>query len=211
MTNLQPNWESFALLLIDVQRDFWPERAAANYPDFPANLAALLSFCRRAGIEVVHLRSRFKINRSDWMAKYWLRGSIPCIEATPGEETLPFAVERPGEAVFLKQTFDGFYQPQLLPHLRQRGRRFVLAAGLVTSTCVLFTTTSAMQHGFLAAVIEDCCADEPHAHRQTLDTYTFIFERTTVGQLANRHTAWLADLKKLDEIQAGFSGGVKIA
>jgi hypothetical protein len=40
------NWEQFALLLIDVQRDFWSERAAHVHPDFPANIAALLTLCR---------------------------------------------------------------------------------------------------------------------------------------------------------------------
>ena len=32
MTNTQPGWEQFALLLIDVQRDFWSEQAAKTYP-----------------------------------------------------------------------------------------------------------------------------------------------------------------------------------
>ena len=205
MTGLRPNWEPFALLLIDVQRDFWSERAAKLHPDFHANITALLSFCRNAGLEVVHLRSRFKADRSGWMPKYILRGNIPCIEGTSGEETLPFAVEKPGETILLKQTFDGFHIPGLLGYLRKKGKRFVLTAGLITSTCVLFTTASAVQHGFLAAVVEDCCADEPNTHRRTLDWYTYIFETTTVGQLASRHSEWLAAIKKLDEIKAGFS------
>ena len=160
MTGLRPNWEPFALLLVDVQRDFWPERAAQLHPDFPANITALLSFCRNAGLEVVHLRSRFKADRSGWMPKYILRGNIPCIEGTSGEETLPFAVEAPGETVLLKQTFDGFHTPGLLGYPRKKGKRFVLTAGLITSTCVLFTTTSAMQTGFLTAGVEACRADQ---------------------------------------------------
>jgi nicotinamidase-related amidase len=203
MTNPQPNWEPFALLLIDVQRDFWPDSSSEAHPDFPTKIASLLSFCRNAGIEVVHLRSRFKTDRSDWMPRYWLRGSIPCIEGTRGEETLPFAMDEAGEKIILKQTFDGFYNPELIAYLRQRSRRFVLTAGLITSTCVLFTTTSAMQHGFLA-VVEDCCADEPDAHWRTLEGYPFIFERTTMGQLGSRHPDWLAALQELDEVKAGF-------
>jgi nicotinamidase-related amidase len=197
MTSLKTDWEPFALLLIDVQRDFWSEPAAKIYPDFSANITTLLSFCRGSGIEVVHLRSRFKADQSDWMPRYRMRGRIPCIEGSAGEETLPFAVESPGETILLKQTFDGFYDPQLLQYLRKQDKRFVLTAGLVTSTCVLFTTTSAMQNGFLAAVVEDCCADEPDRHKQTLDWYTFIFERITVSQIANRHSEWLAELHKL--------------
>src|SRR4030067_3382618 len=73
MTNTQPNWEQFALLLIDIQGDFWSEQAAKIYPDFPANIVALLTLCRNEGMEVVHLRASFKANMSDWMPKYMLR------------------------------------------------------------------------------------------------------------------------------------------
>lgn len=120
MTNTQHNWDQFALLLIDVQRDFWPEQTATDFPDFPANIATLLTLCRNEAIEVIHLRASFKADMSDWMPKYMLLGRIPCVQGT---------------------------------------------AGLLTSICILFTTVSAMQKGFLAAVVEDCCADEPNAHR----------------------------------------------
>ena len=200
MTDSKRNWGQFALLLIDVQHDFWSEQAARIYPDFPANITRLLALCRNEGIEVVHLRASFKADMSDWMPKYKLRGRIPCVQGTTGEEPLPFAVESPGETVILKQTFDGFHSPELLQCLHQRSKRFVLTAGLLTSTCVLFTTASAMQKGFLAAVVEDCCADEPNAHQQTLDRYTFIFERTIVDGIRAHYPEWLAALKKIDEV-----------
>jgi ureidoacrylate peracid hydrolase len=96
----------------------------------------------------------------------------------------------------------GFLNPELIQVLRQKGKRFVLTAGLLTSVCVLFTTVSAMQKGFLAAIVEDCCADEPGAHQQALDHYQFIFERATVGQITGRHSAWSAALQKLDGLSA---------
>ena len=65
MIDTQHNWEQFALLLIDVQRDFWPERVAYMHPDFPANIAALLTLCRREGIEVIHLYLRADAARAD--------------------------------------------------------------------------------------------------------------------------------------------------
>jgi nicotinamidase-related amidase len=199
MTHIKLNWDKFALLLIDVQRDFWSEQAAKVHPDFPANIASLLTLCRKAGIEVIHLRASFKADMSDWMPKYILRGAIPCVEGTAGEEPVPFAIEDPGEMIICKHTFDGFYTQELLPYLLQKRKRFLLTAGLLTSTCVLFTTASAMQNGFLTAVIEDCCADEPTAHSQTLDRYGFIFERTTVGAITSRHSEWMATLNKLDQ------------
>jgi nicotinamidase-related amidase len=208
MTKKLPNWEQFALLLIDVQRDFWSKLVVKAYPDFSANTTALLTLCRSEGIEVVHLRASFKADMSDWMPKYALRGGIPCVQGTAGAEPAPFAVERPGEKVILKQTFDGFHTQELLKYLRQKGKRFLLTAGLLTSVCVLFTTVSAMQKGFLVALVEDCCADEPNAHQQTLDRYSFIFERTTVGSIVSRKTGWLAELKRLDRVKARIANRI---
>ena len=199
MTKTRRDWGQFALLLIDVQRDFWPERMAESFPDFPANVARLLAFCRSEGIEIIHLRASFAPGMSDWMPVYKLRGRIPCVQGTAGVETLPFALDRPGETVIIKQTFDGFHNPALLRYLQEKRKRFVLTAGLVTSVCVLFTTVSAAQSGFLTAVVEDCCADRPEAHEQTLDTYQFIFQRTTLDLIPERYPEWLAALRELDE------------
>ena len=198
MNHDQPDWQAFALLLIDVQQDFWTRRAP-HFPDFPANVAHLLSTCRSRQIEVIHLRAIFQPDRSDWMASYKLGKGIPCIQGTPGAATLSCALEEPGEAVFVKQSFDGFQHPQLLPYLRQRKKRFLLTAGLITSICVLFTTVSAAQNGFLTALVEDCCADDPSAHTQALEHYSFIFERTRSDLIPDRRLVWLEQLNQLDQ------------
>ncbi len=197
MTNPQRNWEAFALLLIDVQYDFWPMEIAVHFPDFTAQVAGLLSLCRAEGIDVIHLRASFQPDMSDWMVKYKLRGRIPCIAGTPGIETLPFALETPDETVITKHTFDGFLTPELLPLLRQRGKRFLLTAGLVTSTCVFLTTTSAAQSGFLTTLVEDCCADLPDVHQNTLENYPFVFDRTTVKAISEQYVEWKAALARL--------------
>jgi nicotinamidase-related amidase len=110
---------------------------------------------------------------------------------------LPFALESPGEMVIVKQTFDGFHSQRLGGFLKQKGKRFVLAAGLVTSVCVLLTVVSAAQKGFLTAVVEDCCADQPLKHEQTLETYQFIFERTRLDLIPGRYPEWVAALEHL--------------
>jgi nicotinamidase-related amidase len=200
MAELRCDWRQFALLLIDMQQDFWPDKLAQSFPAFPSHITQLLELCRREGIDVVHLRVSFRPDKSDWIARYKLRGYIPCVQGTPGVETLPFALEAPGEVVIVKQSFDGFHNPQLLEYLQRKGKRFLLAAGLVTSTCVLFTAVSAAQHGFLTAVVEDCCADERTLHQQTLDRYQFIFERITVERIPDCYPEWQVSLEELDKL-----------
>ncbi|MBM3264076.1 MAG: cysteine hydrolase [candidate division Zixibacteria bacterium] len=178
------DWRPFALLLIDVQRDFYPEETRQAFPDFEKNVTTLLGFCRTVGIDIIHIRSLFAPDKSDWMATYRVKGTIPCIRGTSGAETLACAKAQPHEPVMIKQTFDAFYIPDLFTHLQQTNKRFILTAGLVTSVCVLLTTASAVQRGFLATLVEDCCADTPDAHTATLDRYPFIFKRITLDTLA---------------------------
>lgn len=198
LTN-QDDWAAFALLLIDVQRDFWPTKLTHHFPHFEAKVAELLAFCRRVGIDVIHLRAAFAPDQADWMAKYKLIGRVPCVRGTAGIDPLPCAAALPGEPVLEKQSFDGFQTATLRPLLQARGKRFLLTAGLKTSICVLFTTASAAQQGFLTAIVEDCCGDDPPKHDLVLQSYPFIFERTTVDQLTSRHAAWLAQLAALEQ------------
>jgi len=199
--NKQRDWSHFALLLVDVQQSFWPRRGRPDFPDFPANVARLLALCRIEGLEVIHVRSKFKPDKSDWMLMYRLRVPVsdhPCVAGQEGEEPLSFAASEPGELVVFKQTFDALHTPNLVSYLRENGKRVLLVAGLVTSVCVLFTAASAAQLGFLAAVVEDCCADRLEKHERTLDEYQFIFDRTTTDAICEQHSNWLAALAELD-------------
>lgn len=195
------DWSHFALLLVDLQGSFWQAGGRPDSADFPANMARLLALCRTEGLEVIHVRSRFKPDKSDWMLMYRLRVPVshhPCIAGQEGEEPLSFAAEEPGERLFFKQTFDALHAPDLVSYLRENDKRVLLVAGLVTSICVFFTAASAAQLGFLAAVVEDCCADRPERHERTLDGYGFLFDRTTTDALCEQHAQWLAALAELD-------------
>jgi nicotinamidase-related amidase len=143
----------------------------------------------------------FKPDKSDWMLMYRLRVPVrnhPCVAGQGGEELLSFAAAEPGELVVSKQTFDALHTPDLVAYLRENDKRVLLVAGLVTSICVFFTAASAAQLGFLAAVVEDCCADRPEKHERTLADYQFMFDRTTTDAIREQHAKWLAALAALD-------------
>lgn len=194
------SWDVFALLLIDVQNDFWSKEAAGAFPDFPRNVARLLKLCRREGIDVLHLRAAFKSDRSDWMARYKLLDGIPCVSGTRGAEVLPEAREAPGEPVIYKQTYDSFCNPEVEKWLHDRNKRYVLVAGLVTAVCVLLTGAAAAQRGFLVAVVEDCCADQPRSHGLVFDRYPNVMERVKVGEIALRLPQWKKQLRSLAKV-----------
>ena len=190
-------WSRYALVLVDLQRDFWTETVAATAPELPDRVAALLASARAEGLTVVHVRARFRPDGRDWMARYRLRDRIPCVDGTPGVETLPWAAELPGEPVVIKRSFDGFLGTELDEVLAERGIRGLLVAGLVTSTCVLFTAATATQRGYLVSVLSDCCSDREEMHRTTLAAYPFVFDTVRSDQIAERRDGWDADLDRM--------------
>ncbi|MCY3554402.1 MAG: cysteine hydrolase [Gemmatimonadetes bacterium] len=194
----QLDWRRFVLLLIDVQQDFWPAATAKAFPDFPSNIERLLEYSRSSGLDIVHVRAEFEPDGTDWMTSYCVKGETPCIRGTSGADVLPCAAERTGETVLRKQTFDAFLQPDLLTRLHRACKSFILVAGLETSVCVLLSAASAVQRGFLAAVVEDCCADDPARHEAAINGYPFVFERTSLAKLETDHGRWMAQLNALE-------------
>jgi nicotinamidase-related amidase len=182
MKLMQNSWDAYALLLIDVQYDFWDEDVKTGFPNFPENTRNLLELCRREQIEVIHVRAVFSADGSDWMAPYKVKGWIPCIQGTDGAKPLPWAEAQGHEKVFVKKTFDAFCLPELDAYLKAKGKGFLLTAGLVTSICVLLTTASAAQKGYLVNMVADCCGDEPLAHTHALERYQRIFMSTAGHQ-----------------------------
>lgn len=199
MNQISPDWSPFVLLLIDVQADFWEPETAAAFPDFPHNVERLLALCRRAGLDIVHLRASFQPDRSDWMARYRLLGKIPCVAGTAGADVLPCAQALPEEPIIEKQTFDGFLQPALPDYLEKNGKRFVLVAGIESSVCVLLTAMAATQRGYLTALIADCCADNQPAHEHTLRNYRFAFDTVGYADILGRYGQWCDELSRLEE------------
>jgi nicotinamidase-related amidase len=176
-----------ALLLVDVQRDFWqPLRGEPCFAAFPANIAALLARARANDLLIVHTQAVFQADGSDWMLFYRARGSIPCLAGTEGHRFEDFAAPRAGEPIVLKHTFDGFCNTNLAAILHYRGIKALLIAGLETSVCVLFTATTAYLNRVVPIVVADACADKPDRHEATLRAYGGLcFQTCRTAQVRN--------------------------
>lgn len=180
--------EQIALILVDIQRDFWsPLKGHPEFASFPGNVETLLHEARSRGLTVVHVYSAFDPDRSNWMLFYRPegRGEIPCIAGTEGAQIECFTSPLPGEKMVEKETFDGFVGTDLGEFLEERGVKAVLIAGLETSVCVLFTATSAYLRRIVPLVVTDACADEPSRHEAALSMYGDLsFKAVTTSQVA---------------------------
>lgn len=195
--------EQIALILIDIQKDFWhPLGKYEELASFPENVESLLQEARERGLTVFHVKSVFKPDRSDWMLFYRPegRGVIPCIEGTGGTDFEDFAAPLKGEVVIEKQTFDTFMNPGLEDLLKKNNVMVAFIAGLETSVCVLFTATSMYQRGILPIVVPDACADEPSRHETALKMYNNLCFKTV--EIMEIKSNWSSIMKTIEQFSS---------
>lgn len=138
-----------ALLLIDIQRDYFP---GGRFP-LPgaeaagAHAAELLAGVRRAGGGVVHIRHRSLHE-----------GATFFLPDTPGEDIHPVVAPIAGEPVLLKHRPNSFLNTGLEELLRGWGVSTLFVAGMMTNMCVDASVRAAADLGFRCRLVHDACA-----------------------------------------------------
>ena len=138
-----------ALLLIDIQNDYFPGGAMALAEPEAAgqNAAALLAKFRAAGRPVFHIRHE----AARPGATFFLTG-------TPGADIHPCVAPLPGETVILKHWPNSFRDTGLGAALAACGAKRLAVAGMMTHMCVDATVRAAFDLGYAVTVADDACA-----------------------------------------------------
>ena len=138
-----------ALLIIDIQNDYFPGGAMALHEPgaAAANAAKLLAAYRAKGRPVLHAQ-HLSVRP----------GATFFIPGTGGAEIHESVKPLAGERVFQKNFPNCFRETGLLEHLRAAGVTGLTIAGMMTHMCVDTTTRAAADLGFACALAHDACA-----------------------------------------------------
>lgn len=148
-TGKQGAMENTALLIIDLQNDYFPggkfelegtEAAAAN-------ARTALDAFRQRGLPVVHVRHESLAQG----APFFLPG-------TPGAQIYPLVQPIEGEPVVLKHYPNSFRDTGLKAQLDSLGIKRLVVAGMMTLMCVDATVRAAADAGYELVVLSDACA-----------------------------------------------------
>jgi nicotinamidase-related amidase len=144
-----------ALLVIDVQNDYFPGGAMALADPEAAgrNAAALLARFRAAGRPVFHIRHE----AAHPGATFFLPG-------TPGADIHAGVAPLPGETVILKHWPNSFRDTGLGAALAACGAKRLAVAGMMTHMCVDATVRAAFDLGYAVTVAADACATRELAY-----------------------------------------------
>ena len=138
-----------ALLLIDIQNDYFPGGAMelVGAPEAAEQAAGLLEGFRRKGWPVVHIQH---ISTRP--------GATFFVPGTVGAEIHEAVRPLGEEPVFVKHFPNCFRETPLLEYLRAREIGRLVLAGMMTHMCVDTTTRAAADLGFACRLAHDACA-----------------------------------------------------
>ena len=193
-----------ALLVIDLQREFFTEDAGACPDDMRAILPRvqrLIALARELGCRVIHTRESYQPDLSDVHAYRRSLGYVGregalgrfCILGEPGHAFVEEGTALPDETVIDKAGFSAFYSSDLDRLLRQDGIDHLILCGVTTQACVHSTLRDAVDLGYWCLTVADCCAAlEPGLHDAALSLIA------GEGHLFG----WVADLRDVESSMA---------
>lgn len=167
--------DTSAVLVIDVQPEWWTPKAAQLFPTFPDSIQFLCHTCRTQGIPLIHIRARYDHSEDGHPHNRWLNQFVELNPEKPtrmkGQAT-SFARARPGEMIIYKPAFDSFIGTSLEATLKKLHVHTIYIAGMLTSVCVHHTAHGAFVRGYKVHVLKDCCADRTRQrHNASLRLY----------------------------------------
>jgi len=138
-----------ALLLIDIQNDYFPggKMVLEGSPEASEKAKQVLSLFREKGLPLAHIQ-HISVRPG---ASFFISG-------TEGVEIHANVKPVPGELVIQKHYPNSFRDTSLLEHLKRKNIDHVVIAGMMTHMCVDATTRAAFDHGFQCTVLHDACA-----------------------------------------------------
>jgi len=140
---------STALVIIDIQNDYFPGGAMAleGSDAAAANAGLLLARFRARGLPVIHVQHLMARPNAGYL-----------MPGTPGAEIHARVAPQPGEPVVTKRYPNAFRDTGLLATLQGVGADRLVVAGMMTHMCVDTTVRAAFDLGFKSTLAHDACA-----------------------------------------------------
>ncbi|BCL75608.1 isochorismatase [Jeongeupia sp. HS-3] len=138
-----------ALLLIDIQNDYFPNGAMELVSPVEAgnNATKLLEKFRKSNLPIIHIQH---ISMHP--------GATFFLPDTYGAEIHPCVAPAAGEVFFQKNFPNSFRGTPLLEHLKESKITTLVIAGMMTHMCIDTTTRAAADLGFSCVLAHDACA-----------------------------------------------------
>ena len=141
--------ENTALLIIDVQNDYFPggKMTLEGAEQAGKNTRQVLGYFRKNSLPVIHIKH---ISTNEGAAFF--------LPKTSGAEIHSLVSPSPDEKVIVKHFPNSFRETDLLEYLQSNGIKNLVITGMMTDVCVESTTRAAFDFGFGNTIVGDATA-----------------------------------------------------
>ncbi len=141
--------EKTALILVDIQNDYFPNGKMELEGSVEASLCArdALSFFREKKLQLIHIQ-HISVRP----------GSTFFLPDTEGVNIHKNVQPLPDEIIIKKNYPNSFRNTSLSEHLREMKIKRLVICGMMTHMCIDATTRAAFDNGFECTVLHDACA-----------------------------------------------------
>lgn len=149
MNAQQQKMENTALLIIDVQNDYFPggKMTLEKSEQAAENIRKVLDYFRENHLPVIHIRH---ISTND--------GATFFLPDTDGVKINNRVLPQENEKIITKHFPNSFRETDLLNYLQSKKIKSLVITGMMTDVCVESTTRAAFDFGFTNTVIGDATA-----------------------------------------------------
>ena len=211
--------ESTALLIVDVQPEYWSNCPAVrkDFPEFPKHLQKTIDICRKRRAKIIWVRADYRHKHSPWLTQFERirgprnMGEVPCDPSSPEFTWEEFATPEGGEVIIAKSSWSSTSNTALVDILKAACIDTVLCCGLITSVCVQHSAFGIFEAGYRTLLVTDACADRGMArHEAALALYgDYMYELVTSDDLESKTTGlipaepvWVVIDQKTNRVRA---------
>lgn len=142
------------LLVIDMLNDFVQPGAPLEVPgarDIIPNIKKKIEEARREKTPVIYLCDAHAPDDPEF--RVWPKHAV---RATPGAQIVEELKPQKNDKVVLKTTYSGFHRTKLDTLLKKLKPQKLIATGVCTEICILYTVADAYMRGYEVDVPEEC-------------------------------------------------------
>ncbi|WP_172283097.1 cysteine hydrolase family protein [Chryseobacterium sp. LAM-KRS1] len=141
--------ENTALLIIDVQNDYFPggKMVLEGAETAGKNTSKVLEYFRKNNLPVIHIKHIATNEGADFF-----------LPDTKGAEIHNLVLPKGNEKVIIKHFPNSFRETELLAYLKEYNIKNLIITGMMTDVCVESTTRAAFDLGFSNTIVGDATA-----------------------------------------------------
>jgi nicotinamidase-related amidase len=148
------------------------------------NTAAVIAAGRKVGMPIVYVNVCYQPGYPELVRNNGLFNTVPkmgcLVRGTPGAMVVARLAPQPGDYVIEHTRISSFYGTELDVILRSLQIRTVICTGIATNVAVDHTIRDAVQYGYDAILLEDCChSSTAEYHEAGLKTLQVLATQVT--------------------------------